>query len=263
MTTEQTLSWDTVDDNWACPGCLRRKPECEVPAGNGKRLRWLVEHHDHMRDYVKAYLLERYGQWVAVTQKHSHPQEFVRYLDQIKLLAQRFPHTLICIDCNEAESKIKLQVAADRFFSFHPVELHRAIIPAPKERHIFVADNMPFYREIYAKVEERLVSKRKETIRTLVDAGVSGKTWWGGPIQLDRIFSGDVLQREFHAFDSSKRIRERLKEGKPVYRWASWLPSEETQLRELVAKGIAVEEIAQNLGRTPTGIRYRMEKLGL
>ena len=200
MAAEQTLNWERVDDAWMCTGCLRRKPKCEVSTSTGKRLRWLVEHHDHMRDYVKAYVLERYGQWVSVAHQHPHPQEFVRYLDQVKAFAQRFPHTLICIDCNEAESNVKQHFSADRFFSFHPVELHRAIIPAPNERHVFVTDNMPFYQEMYSKSAERLVSQRKEMIRFLVDTGVAGKCWWGGPIQINKLFSQDTLGREFHYF---------------------------------------------------------------
>lgn len=246
-----------------CPGCLRKKPDCEVPAKTGVTLRCLFEHHDHMRDYVKDYLVDRYGDWHSVGNSRPHPQEFFRYIDLIKLLAQRFGHTLVCIDCNEAEAKIKNSIAADRYFSFHPIELHRALISAKNKRHFFVTENMPFYEQLYAKSRERLVEKRKEVVRSLVDAAVNGDAWWGGPIQMEKLFSEQTLWREFHSFDSSERIKEGLAAGEPVYRGASWFAEEEAILRRMVADGIDIERIARSLGRTPDGIRFRIEKLGL
>lgn len=216
-----------------------------------------------MRDYVKAYLVEKYGDWQSVGKSQPHPQEFLRYIDLIKLFVQRFPHTLVCIDCNEAEAKVKKHVGADRYFSFHPIELHRAIIPVRNKRHLFVAENMPFYEELFAKSRERLVTRRKEVVRSLVDAAVSGDAWWGGPIQMDKLFSEQMLWREFHSFDSSKRIKEGLAAGEPVYRGASWYPDEEAALRRMLAERSNVEQIARLLGRTPDAIRFRMEKLGL
>lgn len=263
MKVQQTESWNSVADNWFCPGCLRRKPECEVSTKAGDTLRCLFEHHDHMRDYVKDYLVERHGEWHAIGKSHPHPSEFFRYIDLIKLLVQRFPHTLVCIDCNEAEAKIKKSVGCDKYFSFHPVELHRAIVPAKNQRHLFVPENMSFYEQLYAKTCERLVVKRKEVARSLVDAAIATNAWWGGPIQMEKLFSEETLGREFHSFDSSKRIKQALEAGKPVYRGAAWYPQEEAELRRMLAAGTDIKLIARSLGRTPGGVRFRMERLGL
>lgn len=263
MKTTQTTSWDSVPDTWICPGCLRRKPDCEVPSKAGVMLRCLFEHHDHMRDYVKAYLVQTHGDWHSVGSSRPHPREFFQFIDLIKLLVQRFPYTLVCIDCNEAEAKIKKSIGADKYFSFHPVELHRSIIPEKNQRHFFVTENMQFYEQLYEKSQARLVDRRKQVVRSLVNAAVSGDAWWGGPIQMEKLFSQETLGREFHSFDSSTRIKGALEEGKPVYRGASWYPTEDAQLRQMLSEGADVEQIARGLGRTAAGVRFRMEKLGV
>jgi len=266
MNLEQTQSWETVPETWVCPGCVRRRNDCEVIAKGGKKLRHLVEHHDHMRGYVKDYLVKQYGSWLAVVQNHRYPREFARHIDLIKKVAQRFAHTLVCLDCNDIEGKIKNSIRADRYFSFHPAELHRALMPAKNKRHVFVTEHMPFYRELYDEVHERLVLKRKQTIRGLVDAAVGDNAAWGGPIDLERALSKDAFERlgrEYPTFDSSLRLKAGLEQGKAVFRGASWHPHEEAELRRMVNEGANLEEIARSLGRTPTGVRYRLEKLGL
>ncbi len=266
MDLEQTQSWETVPETWACPGCIRRRNDCEVTAKDGRKLRHLVEHHDHMRGYVKDYLIKQYGPWHTAVQKHLYPREFARHVDLIKQIAQRFPHTLVCLDCNDVEGKIKKSIAADRYFSFHPAELHRALMPAANQRHVFVVEHMPLYRELYEEVHERLVLKRKQTIRSLVDSAARDSAAWGGPIDLERVLSKDAFERlgrEYPSFDSSRRLKDGLEQGKAVFRGASWQPHEEAELRRMASEGANLDEIARLLGRTPTGVRYRMEKLGL
>lgn len=265
MSTEQTLSWDSTPDSWVCPGCIRRKVDCEVTSKSGKALRHLVAHHDHMRNYVKDYLIKQYGPWHAIMDKHPHRVEFARHIDLIKVFAQRFSFTLVCLDCNEVEGKIKQRISADRYFSFHPTELHRALIPGKNQRHLFVEEHMPFYRDLYERVLGRLVTKRKECVRRLVDAAVEGVAW-GGPIDLERVLplvEFERLGRDYPSFDSRLRIRQGLAEGKAVLRGAAWYPNEEADLRRMVSEGVELDEIAKVLGRTPAGIRYRIEKLGL
>lgn len=266
MDTNESESWRSALDTWACPGCYRRKAECEVKTKSGRTLRQLVGHHDHMRDYVKDYLLRQYGSWQSVHQKHLHPREFAFHIDLIKKIAQRFKHTLVCIDCNEIEGKIKKEISADKFFSFHPSELNRALIRASNQRHLFVVEHMQFYRDLYERVSHRLVVERKRVIRQLVDSAVEGNLVWGGPVDLERVFPSDVydrLGRDYPSFDSAKRLQEGLENGTPVLRGAAWYPHEEEELRRLVGEGTEIGEIARSLGRTSTGIRLRMEKLGL
>ena len=265
MNTEQTLSWDHTPDSWVCPGCIRRKRDCEVRSKSGKTLRHLVEHHDHMRNYVKDYLVKQYGPWHSILEKHPHRGEFARHIDLIKLFGQRFPITLVCIDCNEVEGKIKQRISADKYFSFHAAELHRALMPAKNERHLFIEEHMPFYKNLYEKISDRLIARRKESIQRLVDAAVN-ETAWGGPVDLERVLTKDEFERlgrDYPSFDSSLRIRKGLEDGKPVLRGSVWHPHEEAELRRMVNDGIDLEKIARALGRTPTGIRYRMEKLGI
>lgn len=263
MAIEQTGQWNEISEIWSCPGCLRKKAHCEVTTEDGKTLRWIVDHHDHMRDYVKAYLKKRYGSWSAAYERHPHPEEFNLYIDLIKSFVQRFKWTPVCLDCNEIEGRIKTAINADRFFSFHAHEIRRAMIAIPNKRHIFLDENMPFFQELYAKVHERLVVRRKQIIETLVDESISGLTWWGGAVPLSRLFSEDVLLRRTPEFDSSLRIEQGLKDGKAVRRGAAWSKGEEQEMLQLRNSGASIAEIAKQLGRTATAISLRLEKLGV
>ena len=80
---------------------------------------------------------------------------------------------------------------------------------------------------------------------------------------MEKLFSQEILGREFHSFDSSTRIKAGFEEGNPVYGGASWYPTEDAQLRRMLSEGADVEQIARGIGRTAAGVRFRMEKLGV
>ncbi|MDD5384241.1 MAG: hypothetical protein PHG89_05100 [Gallionella sp.] len=263
MAIEQTYLWDEVPDTWVCPGCLRKKLQCEIETENGRVLRWIVEHHDHMRDYVKAHLKNKHKSWANVCKTHAHPEEINYFLEPIKGFVQRFPKTKICLDCNEVEGRIKTAIKADKYFSFHAHEIRRGFLTSPNKRHTFLEENMRFFEELYAKTFERLVIRRKHMVETLVDEGVSGIGWWGGAIPLTRLFDEEVLLREFPQFDSSLRIKQGLNEGKAVWQGCSWTASEEAKLVQLYDAGSTIRELAKLFGRTEAGITLRLEKLKL
>lgn len=157
----ETELWREMPDHWTCPACLRRKAECEVPKGDGRSLRWLVQHHDHMADYVKAYIKRRFGGYEGFCAVGAEHGEALQFVDRVKRFAKRFDDVVVCLDCNEVEGKIKQRMGADEFFTFHPHEIRRALMKSPNDRHFFVEEHMDYYRRFYRHHSPRLVDRRE------------------------------------------------------------------------------------------------------
>lgn len=263
MDIEETELWREKPERWVCPGCMRSKADCEVVSSRGITLRKLVEHHDHMRNYVKGYLKEAYGSWAEATERASSHPEFSIYMDSIKSLAERFKHTAVCLDCNEVEGKVKRAIGADKYFSFHVHEIRRAFKTVPNQRHVFLDENMPFYERLYAQCRERLVDERKRVIATLIDQAVSNHVLWGGAIKLEAVFDEDVLQRQYPEFKSSTEQKERLQKGEPVRYFSTWTKTEVEEMLALLGQGLDVKDVARSLGRTTGAILKKLETVNL
>ena len=259
--TLETREWREQSDHWVCPSCMRRKEDCEVPKGDGQTLRWLVQHHDHMKDFVKAYVKTRYGRHDAVTSRPEYKQETMRFIDRVGHLAKRFDDIVVCIDCNEVEGKVKTRIHADKYFTFHPWEIRRAYIPKPKQKHEFIEEHMNFYRRFYAAHKVRLVDTRKRVLIDLIDSAGTREQFWGASVELSPMFSQEDLYVSFPTFGSGKRIAEGLAKGEPALQGMMWIDEHDKIFRELVASGSTDEAIAKVLGRTAPAIKLRREAL--
>lgn len=216
-----------------------------------------------MKDYVKAYLKRKYGGYQSFRTETPDRREALQYLDRIKLLAARFNESLVCLDCNEVEGKIKAKIGADKYFSFHAFEIRRAYIPVANQRHLFLPEHMGFYARLYAANVERLVHQRKRTIELLVDQAARDGLFWGTYTEPDSIFSKHELHVIFPTFDSGERIAEGMRDGKAVLQGAPWIPEQDEELRIHFRQGLTVDEIARKMGRTVAGVRFRLEHLGV
>jgi hypothetical protein len=97
-----------VEPNWKCPCCYRAREEFSRIDGNGKLLCRIVSHHDHFHDFVEDQLPKvdwKLSQGVCHVLCCSH---------------SRFPPTLVCEDCNNADASAKKIVGAPKEFSFTP-----------------------------------------------------------------------------------------------------------------------------------------------
>jgi len=259
--TIETYEWRKQPEHWICPSCMRRKEDCEVPKGDGQTLRWLVRHHDHMKDFVKAYVKDRYGRHDAITSRAEYKIEAMRFIDRVAHLAKRFDDVVICLDCNEVEGRIKTKISADKYFTFHPLEIRRAYIPRPKQRHEFVDEHMEFYRRIYSEHKNRLVNTRKQLCIDLIESVGSREQFWGEAINQTAMFTQEDLYVRFPVFDSGRRITEGLLQGKPVLQGMTWIEEHNKIFQDLVAFGSTDETIAKVLGRTASAVKLRRETL--
>jgi len=105
--------WKKTKEDWKCPGCGRSKFQI---------LRWhkkkgwiggLARHHDHYMEHDNS------GKWARfVDEKHK-----------------RFPETVICTECNNADGQAKRLLKLDGSFSFKPSELRQFVIPSNHGLH--------------------------------------------------------------------------------------------------------------------------------
>lgn len=125
-------NWASVDARWRCPVCSRGKPEIARLTGAGVLLCRLDRHHDHLGDEGNRIL------WRAQP-RHADRKSREACSSAIQAcsaLAERFHPTLVCSDCNTADSAAKaLLNGVPRAFSFSPSEIARFIRPRPNQVH--------------------------------------------------------------------------------------------------------------------------------
>lgn len=125
--------WASTREHWNCPCCQRGKADIARVSSGGVLLCRLEYHHDHLVDRAKRILREY--------RHRSEDRESViqvgRAENALMLLVERFEQTLICIDCNLAEGRAKLELAKeiDSDFTFTPAEIASFIGVAPNRLH--------------------------------------------------------------------------------------------------------------------------------
>lgn len=126
-------SWASTWTGWCCPCCRREKPQIARMSSGSVLLCRLEYHHDHILDLAKR-----------IYRKHNPPSEdqeiniqVSRAKDALMLFIERFERTLICMDCNLAEGRAKVELATEVAggFTFTPSEIATFITVAPNRVH--------------------------------------------------------------------------------------------------------------------------------
>jgi hypothetical protein len=125
--------WASTREHWTCPCCRRGKAHIARVSSGGVLLCRLEYHHDHLVDRAKRIFREY--------RPRGEDRETIiqvgRAENALMLLVERFEQTLICIDCNLAEGRAKLELAKqiDNDFTFTPAEIASFIGVAPNRLH--------------------------------------------------------------------------------------------------------------------------------
>lgn len=114
----------TVAETWRCPCCYRDKLEMAALDKNGNLVCRIVFHHDHFVDTASN----------VVSISPNGPEQW-NALGVIRDSFRRFPETLICEHCNNADAAAKRIVAAPDQFSFAPYEIASFIVVAKNVAH--------------------------------------------------------------------------------------------------------------------------------
>ncbi|MFZ2468879.1 MAG: hypothetical protein WAW54_10850 [Parvibaculum sedimenti] len=125
--------WASTWTGWCCPCCQREKPRIARVSSSGILLCRLEYHHDHILDLAKRIYREHNPR----NEDREINIQVSRAKDALMPFIERFERTLICIDCNLAEGRAKLELGTEMEgdFTFTPSEIATFITVAPNRVH--------------------------------------------------------------------------------------------------------------------------------
>jgi len=154
-------AWAGATQFWSCPCCKRAKPEIARLTSSGVLLCAIESHHDHLGDTAADLFKAIIGT--------SEDREFIIQREHAKYgmlqFVERFQRTLICIDCNVAETAAKDllgNVTNDTFtlrkreLSFSPMEIAGFIKPTANKVHELDTDAV---RATWEKVKPDIIDR--------------------------------------------------------------------------------------------------------
>lgn len=154
-------AWAGATQFWSCPCCKRTKPEIARLTSSGVLLCAIESHHDHLGDKAGDRFKEIIG--TSEDREFTIQREHAKY--GMLQFVERFQRTLICIDCNVAETAAKDllgNVTDDTFklrkreFSFSPMEIAGFIKPVANKVHELDADAV---RETWNRVKPDIIDR--------------------------------------------------------------------------------------------------------
>lgn len=146
-------AWANTPPSWKCPSCQRTKPQIARKSSSGVLLCQLESHHDHLNDAA-----------AQIFREHNPPTEDRRtnvQQDQAKYailtLTERFQPTIICLDCNLVEGKVKSALGLPPHFSFSPQEIADFVRPHDNRVHEYDENcAQTIWSQVSSDVTERL-----------------------------------------------------------------------------------------------------------
>jgi hypothetical protein len=125
--------WASTRTGWVCPCCKRAKPQIARLSNGSVLLCRLEFHHDHLADRAKRIFRE-------INPRSDDRETNIqsgRVKNALMLFVERFEETLICIDCNLSEGRVKLELAReiDPDFTFSPSEIASFVRVEPNRLH--------------------------------------------------------------------------------------------------------------------------------
>lgn len=128
------LIFQGLPPDWRCPGCARTTFEI---------LRWTLR-FPHRPDAF-------YG-WVGGYHKHhDHSGDHLQFNGPYG----RFPATVVCEQCNSADSAAKRKLKLPAWFSFSPAEIRAFVSATPHGKHLI---DYVIARQIYTRLHSTAMS---------------------------------------------------------------------------------------------------------
>ena len=142
---------------------------------SGRLIGELHCHHDHLTDYPNDLLRDKLGsQWMSKLETLFPGAEHFRA--GLCRFVERFPHEVICQDCDTAEGAAKQQIQADSYFSFAPPEITHFVTSTPNAKHRIDRD---IATSLWRKEIDGL-ERRKRFVQRAVKALLAGDFWSAG-----------------------------------------------------------------------------------
>lgn len=124
--------WVRTDPSWVCSVCKRKKSQIVKINKHGDLSGQLHEHHDHMAEFLKI----EFDKISSKREIRIADNDAERFISRISFGLAAYENTLVCSDCNKADSDAKKIVKADKYFSFSPKDIATFIIVKDNSEHI-------------------------------------------------------------------------------------------------------------------------------
>ncbi|MBF0306745.1 MAG: hypothetical protein HQL41_13965 [Alphaproteobacteria bacterium] len=168
-------NWTVLPQRYQCPICQRSKPDLLRLDSKGEVMGAIVEHHDHIWNFINAERRRLRPDWNL----HEPAPLRLYFSDHLRPFIERFAQIAICEDCNNIEALMKAAADADAFFSFSPQEIAAALTDVrPHERHQFSHAEARRLHEAAREVHQF----RLKVASVLVQRAFEGKHWGEHPI---------------------------------------------------------------------------------
>jgi rubredoxin len=123
--------WVMTPSDWMCPSCKRKKSEIVRLNRHGYLTCQLHEHHDHMKDLVKKVFTD-----LSSSKKVVVADEMAeKFAIKMSFSLSAYDNTVICSDCNGADTNAKSIAKTHPDFSFSPKEIGDFVVSKPNEEH--------------------------------------------------------------------------------------------------------------------------------
>lgn len=162
--------WVQRGFNWSCPSCNRTKSEIVRLNKHGDLSCQLHEHHDHTPDIANELFTHASINKVSVV-ADKISEEFVR---KISDAFESYSPTVICVDCNNADTVAKEAASAHKWFSFSPKDIGEMIEARANREHIV---NIDMAKEIWKRKSETFY-RRLELIKEFIQIAANKNDWY-------------------------------------------------------------------------------------
>lgn len=171
--TRANSAWFDTPNDWNCPVCKRHKTELIRPDTNGLPFASLEDHHDHISNFIKVYAKEVVDAERPNTPVTNDEDRFLKH--RLLPFLERFSRTLICGDCNAADSAAKDQLGdVCKFFSFSPREIQEFIEISPNRHHRIMHAKV---RQVFSDIGPRHAERKSIAESWIRKALLDGQHW--------------------------------------------------------------------------------------
>ena len=167
---DMTVLWAITPQNWECPACGRKKEK--IVRLNSKNLLMcrLVAHHDHMQNLlVKEFTKKSVSMKMVLADQAAE-----RFAKRSAAMVSAFDRTIICNDCNNADTKAKLSVGTHYAFSYSPNEIRSFVLARDNVDHEIDYEKAA---EIW-RGHVPIFDLRKKIVNRIADIAATNSHWY-------------------------------------------------------------------------------------
>lgn len=188
---DMTELWAFTPQDWECPGCGRSKRAIARLNSKGQLMCRLVDHHDHMQDL----LVKKFAEISAARDEVVADATAQRFAKRSAAMVSAYDRTIVCNDCNNADTKAKKLVDAPDDFSFSPRDIRTFVISRENVDHDIDAEKA---QACWLKQQDTF-KLRLTIVRRIAEIAASNEHWYQESALNDR---PETVRRRAHFLES-------------------------------------------------------------